>query len=45
MESDELTDWETSFVDDMNERILQYGRRVRISERQMEIIERIGAIV
>lgn len=40
---DMLTDWEVIFVDDMRERVIQYGKRTRVSERQMEIIERIHA--
>ena len=36
-----LSEWEEGFVHDMLERIDRYGRRTRISERQMEIIERI----
>lgn len=36
-----LTDWECDFVADMLERVEQYGRGTRISEKQMEIIDRI----
>ena len=38
---DQLSDWECGFVDDMIERVVQYGQRMRVSERQMEIIDRI----
>ncbi len=39
----DLSDWEANFVGDMIERLAQYGKRTRISERQMEIIDRIDA--
>lgn len=40
--SEELTGWEEEFVADILERVEQYGKRTRISEKQMEIIDRIG---
>lgn len=39
---DELTEWEQGFCEDLRERFVQYGKRTRISERQMEIVDRIG---
>ena len=42
---DMLTDWESNFVDDMMEKIERFGYRTRVSEKQMEIIERIHAKV
>lgn len=38
---DQLSDWECGFVDDMLERVVQYGKATRLTERQMEIIDRI----
>ena len=40
---DMLSDWENGFVYDLVERVEQYGRRTRISEKQREIIDRINA--
>ena len=39
---DMLSDWENEFVGDLVERVEQYGRRARISEKQREIINRIS---
>jgi|FreactTroBogLake_1042271.scaffolds.fasta_scaffold44299_2 hypothetical protein len=39
--SDRLSDWECGFVDDTIERLIQYDRRIRVTEKQMEIIDRI----
>ena len=39
---DMLSDWENGFVYDLVERVEQYGRRTRISEKQREIINRIN---
>jgi len=38
---DMLSEWENGFVYDLVERVEKYGARTRISERQMEIIDRI----
>lgn len=38
---DMLTDWENEFVCDLVERLDQFGAKTRISEKQMEIIDRI----
>lgn len=40
--STRLTDWEASFCDDMRERVLQYGDRTRVSDRQWEVLQRIA---
>jgi len=40
--SNVLTDWEASFIDDVGDRLLDYGNKTRISERMWEIIDRIG---
>jgi hypothetical protein len=36
-----LTDWEQEFAEDMRERVRRYGDVTHISEKQMEIINRI----
>ena len=41
MNEDDLTDWEAEFVNDIAERLAQWGKRTRINEKQMEIIDRI----
>lgn len=33
-----LTQWEAEFIDDLTERRARYGDRIRISERQEEIL-------
>lgn len=38
-----LTDWEFGFVEDLRQKIIRYGERAMISEKQMEVIERIDA--
>jgi hypothetical protein len=38
---DSLSDWEIGFVEDMLDRVIQYGKRTRVSERQQEILDRI----
>jgi hypothetical protein len=38
--SDELTNWEISFIDNIQEQLNRYGR---LSEKQEEILERIYA--
>ena len=37
-----LTEWESSFVDDITDRRERLGDRISISERQEEILERIS---
>ena len=37
-----LTPWEQDFIDDLTDRREKYGDRIRISERQEEILERIA---
>lgn len=39
---DMLSDWENGFVSDLVDRVEQYGKRTRISEKQREIIDRIN---
>lgn len=41
-EMNAANDWEESFVSDMKQKFEQYGIRMFISERQIEIIERIA---
>jgi len=36
-----LTDWEAAFIDDVGDRLLDYGNKTRISDRMWEIIGRI----
>lgn len=36
-----LSNWEESFLDDFRERIADYGDRVRISDKQREVLNRI----
>lgn len=38
----DLTDWEEEFLDSMIERRERYGPRIRISEPQEEVLERIA---
>ena len=38
----QLTDWENEFVYDLVERLDTHGAKTRISEKQMEIIDRIN---
>ena len=38
----DLTPWEDGFLADMIERREKYGDRITISEKQEEILERIG---
>ena len=40
--TDDLTPWERKFVEDMEHRLKQYGNRTFISEKQMEVLRRIG---
>jgi hypothetical protein len=42
-ESMGLTDWEAAFMDNLRERVIQYGAGTRISKKQHEIINRIEA--
>ena len=39
----DLTDREQEFCDSMRERVEQYGRRTFISDKQMEVLDRIEA--
>ena len=41
-QSTDLTPWEQAFVDDLTDRREAQGDRIRISERQEEILERIA---
>lgn len=41
-EMNAANDWEEEFVSDMKQKFEQYGIRMFISERQIEIIERIA---
>jgi hypothetical protein len=36
------SDWETDFVDDVRNRYDEHGERMYLSERQLEILERIA---
>jgi hypothetical protein len=36
------SDWETDFVDDLRNRYDEHGERMYLSERQLEILERIA---
>lgn len=36
-----LTDWEENFLDDMRVKVMGYGSRTHVSERQMEVLKRI----
>jgi hypothetical protein len=36
-----LNQWEEEFLDDIRERLVQYGEKTRISEKMWEIIDRI----
>ena len=40
-ETTRLSQWEEEFIDSLRERVLQYGRRTMISDKQWEILERI----
>lgn len=37
-----LTEWEVGFVDDMTDQLEKYGKNMRVSERQWDILERIN---
>ena len=37
-----LTEWESGFVDDLTDRRERLGDRIKISDRQEEILERIS---
>jgi hypothetical protein len=37
-----LTAWEDEFINDLTDRRARYGDRIRISDRQEEILERIS---
>lgn len=39
--STQLTPWEDEFCDSLRDRVAIYGARTRISDKQMEIIDRI----
>lgn len=41
-ESSTANEWEEDFVSDMKDRAEQWGRRLFVSDRQMEILERIA---
>ena len=38
----DLTDWEHNFVTDIYSRRERYGDRIRLSERQEDVLERIA---
>ena len=40
--SHSLTEWESGFIDDLTDRRERLGDRIRISENQEEILERIS---
>lgn len=37
-----LSEWEQEFVSQQIDRLAKYGRRMRLSEKQWAVIERIG---
>jgi len=39
--STRLSQWENEFCDSLRDRVLEYGERVRISTKQLAIIDRI----
>jgi len=41
MATEDLTEWEESFVNDMTERFEKYGRSLSVSEKQWDVLERI----
>lgn len=40
--TEDLTEWEESFVNDMTERFEKYGLSLTVSERQWDVLERIA---
>lgn len=38
-----LSSWELNFLSDLEQRVEQYGRRTFISDKQMEVLDRIEA--
>ena len=41
-ENNATSDWDMNFVDDLRNRYDKYGERMYLSERQLEILERIA---
>jgi len=41
-ENNATSDWDMNFVDDLRNRYDKYGKRMYLSERQLEILERIA---
>lgn len=41
-DSDVLTQWEEEFVDDLRDRLAEYGTRTRVSAAMWSVIDRIG---
>ena len=40
-----LTDWEEEFLDSMREKVLTYGIRLNLSDKQEDVLERIESKV
>lgn len=41
LQSEDLTEWEQGFVDDMTERYEKYGAKTFISEKQEEVLNKM----
>ena len=39
--TEDLTEWEECFVNDMTDRLEKYGRSLTVSEKQWDVLERI----
>lgn len=37
-----LTEWEVGFVNDMTDQLEKYGKKMIVSERQWDVLERIA---
>ena len=42
VDRDSLTEWETEFIDKTQDRYDEYGDRIQMSDKQMEILRRIA---
>jgi hypothetical protein len=36
-----LSNWERQFLDDIRDRFAEYGTRIKLSEKQLDVLERI----
>ena len=41
MATEDLTEWEECFVNDMTDRLEKYGRSLTVSDKQWDVLERI----